>query len=133
MVQRWVEAPGLNGGSIPPSHTRNKKWMHVRSPWGTDHRRMVKNGGSNPAASTNQVITNANKAPNLTRQACAKADVVQVEQYLQVTPTRNMRRERRPSLTYSLWGCQVCPSLCHSVQPGGFESHRGCKVGTIQR
>ena len=22
----------------------------------------------------------------------------------------------------------MCPSLCHSVQPGGFESHRGCKV-----
>ena len=41
--------PYDNGGSIPSSHT---KWMRVRSPWGTDHLRMVINGGSNPAAST---------------------------------------------------------------------------------
>ena len=47
--------PYDNGGSIPSSHTlacRLFKWMRVRSPWGTDHFRMVTNGGSNPAAST---------------------------------------------------------------------------------
>ena len=56
-VVQLVRAPPCHGGSWgfeSPRHCK-KIWMRVRSPWGTDHFRMVTNGGSNPAASTKGV------------------------------------------------------------------------------
>lgn len=83
--------------------------MRVRSPWGTD--RVVTNIGSNPIASTNQVITNA---------------------VMQVTLSRNSRRERRPGLIngpLAQWRRHI--TVYDAYKQQGFESPMDRKTWPI--